>query len=154
MGIFDALTTAVPGLQAQSYALQNISGNIANSQTTGFKRADTSFSDFVTDNIPTRQISGGVEANSRATNSIQGSLQTSAVSTFMAIQGTGYFVVQQPTSFNGNLPVFGGGNVFTRRGDFQPDKNGYLVNGSGNFLMGIPVDLVTGAPTGSDPQEL
>ena len=33
MGIFDALTTAVSGLQAQSFALQNISGNIANSQT-------------------------------------------------------------------------------------------------------------------------
>jgi flagellar hook protein FlgE len=154
MGIFDALTTAVSGLQAQSYALQNISGNIANSQTTAFKRADTSFVDLVTDNIPTRQISGGVEANTRATNSIQGSLQTSAVSTFMAVQGNGYFVVQQPTSFNGNLPVFGGGNLFTRRGDFQPDKNGYLVNGSGYFLMGIPVDPVTGAPTGSVPQVL
>jgi len=38
MGIFDALTTAVSGLSAQSYALQNISGNIANSQTTAFKR--------------------------------------------------------------------------------------------------------------------
>ena len=43
MGIFDALTTAVAGLQAQSFALQNISGNIANSETTGFKETDTSF---------------------------------------------------------------------------------------------------------------
>ena len=43
MGIFDALTTAVAGLQAQSFALQNISGNIANSQTTGYKETDTSF---------------------------------------------------------------------------------------------------------------
>ena len=41
MGIFDALTTAVAGLQAQSFALQNISGNIANSQTTGYKETDT-----------------------------------------------------------------------------------------------------------------
>ena len=37
MGIFDALTTAVSGLQAQSFALQNISGNIANASTIGYK---------------------------------------------------------------------------------------------------------------------
>jgi flagellar hook protein FlgE len=36
MDIFGALTTAVGGLQAQSYALENIAGNIANSQTTAF----------------------------------------------------------------------------------------------------------------------
>src|SRR5713226_4693164 len=115
MGVFDALTTAVTGLQAQSFALQNISGNIANSQTTAVKRTDTSFGDLVTDNVPTRQVSGAVEANSRATNSIQGSLQASSVGPFMAIQGSGYFVVQQPTGTNGNAPIFGGGNLFTRR---------------------------------------
>lgn len=43
MGIFGALTTSVAGMRAQSYALENISGNIANSQTTAFKRIDTSF---------------------------------------------------------------------------------------------------------------
>src|SRR6201987_3304527 len=79
MGVFDALISAVTGLQAQSDALQNISGNIANSQTTAFKRTDTSFADLVTDNVPARQVSGSVEASSRATNSIQGSLQASSV---------------------------------------------------------------------------
>ena len=44
MGIFGALTTAVGGLRAKSYALENISGNIANSQTTAFKRIDYQFS--------------------------------------------------------------------------------------------------------------
>src|SRR5690242_12819147 len=48
MGIFDAMTTAVTGLQAQSFALQNISGNIANSQTVGFKETNTSFQELVT----------------------------------------------------------------------------------------------------------
>ena len=47
MGIFGALTTAVTGMRAQAYALQNISGNIANSQTTAFKRIDTSFEDLL-----------------------------------------------------------------------------------------------------------
>ena len=49
MGIFGALTTAVTGLRAQSYALENVSGNIANSQTTAFKRIDTSFIDLIPD---------------------------------------------------------------------------------------------------------
>ena len=52
MGIFGAMTTAVSGLRAQSYSLENISGNIANSQTTGFKRLDTSFVDLVPE-LPT-----------------------------------------------------------------------------------------------------
>ncbi|HKA73439.1 MAG TPA: flagellar basal body protein, partial [Xanthobacteraceae bacterium] len=62
MGIFDALTTAVTGMQAQSYALQNISGNIANSQTTAYKRTETSFQDMVRDAPPTRQTAGAVAA--------------------------------------------------------------------------------------------
>lgn len=43
MGLSDALTPAVSGLNAQSFAMQNISGNIANSQTTAYKGIDTSF---------------------------------------------------------------------------------------------------------------
>ena len=38
MGIFGALSTAVTGLRAQAFSLENISGNISNSQTVGFKR--------------------------------------------------------------------------------------------------------------------
>ena len=49
MGIFDALNTAVTGLQSQSFALQNISGNIANAQTTAYKGTDTSFEDLLSD---------------------------------------------------------------------------------------------------------
>ena len=63
MGIFDALNTAVGGLQSQSFALQNISGNIANSSTTGYKGIDTSFEDLIPDSTsPSRQVAGGVTA--------------------------------------------------------------------------------------------
>ena len=62
MGIFDALTTAVAGLQAQSFALQNISGNIANSQTTGYKETDTSFEDLVSAASQSQQTTDGVIA--------------------------------------------------------------------------------------------
>jgi flagellar hook protein FlgE len=93
MGIFNALTTAVGGLQAQSFALQNISGNIANSQTTGYKRTDTSFANLVADSSTSTQVAGGVQALSRGTNTVQGDIQASSISTFMAINGDGYFVV-------------------------------------------------------------
>jgi flagellar hook protein FlgE len=154
MGIFDALTTAVSGLTAQSFALQNISGNIANSQTTAFKRINTQFQDLIGDNLPSQQISGPVLANSVATNNVQGDIQNATTSTFMGIQGNGFFIVQKPSSFSGNLPVFGGVNLYSRRGDFQLDQNGFLVNGAGYYLMGIPVDATTGNPVGSIPQTL
>src|SRR5262249_27324174 len=154
MGIFDALTTAVSGLSAQSYALQNISGNIANSQTTAFKRINTQFDDLVADNLPSKQIAGGVIASSVATNNIQGDLQNAATSTFMAINGNGYFIVEKPATFTDNQPVFDGVNLYTRRGDFQLDKNGFLVNGAGYYLMGVPVDSTTGNPLGSIPTTL
>src|SRR3989442_10432375 len=79
MGIFGALTTAVTGMRAQSYALENISGNIANSQTTAFKRLDTSFEDLIPDQIPSKQLSGSVTANSRATNTVPGDLQGASI---------------------------------------------------------------------------
>jgi flagellar hook protein FlgE len=154
MGIFGALTTAVTGMRAQSFALENIAGNIANSQTTAFKRIDTSFVDLVPDQPPSKQLAGNVTAQARSTNTVQGDIQTASIGTFMAINGDGFFVIQKPSSVVDNRPVFSGINLYTRRGDFQPDKNGYLVNGAGYFLMGIPVDSTTGNLVGSVPQVL
>src|SRR5918994_2126153 len=91
MGIFGALTTAVTGMRAQAFALENVSGNIANSQTTAFKRVDTSFVDLIGDSTPSKQLAGNVTANSRSTNTVQGDIQTATISTFMAINGDGYF---------------------------------------------------------------
>ena len=118
-------------MRAQSYALENVSGNIANSQTTAFKRIDTSFVDLIPDEQPSKQLAGNVTANSRSTNTVQGDIQSASIGTFMAINGDGFFVVQKPSSFVDNRPVFDGIDNYTRRGDFQPDKNGYLVNGAG-----------------------
>jgi flagellar hook protein FlgE len=154
MGIFGALTTAVTGLRAQSFALENISGNIANSQTTAFKRVDTSFLDLIPDNPPAKQLSGTVAASSRATNTVQGDFQAASIGTFMAINGDGFFVVQKPEGFTDGRPTFAGADLYTRRGDFQTDKDGYLVNGAGYYLMGIPVDSKTGNLAGSVPQLL
>ena len=72
----------------------------------------------------------------------------------MAINGDGFFAVQKPGSVSDNNPVFDGVNRYTRRGDFSLDKNGYLVNGAGYYLQGVPIDPTTGNPSGSVPQVL
>jgi flagellar hook protein FlgE len=152
MGIFGALTTAISGLRAQSFALEHVADNIANSQTIGFKRTETSFVEVVSESTPKQQGSGVVIANSRATNTVQGDIQSSDVDTHIAINGDGYFVIEQQAGSSDGQPIFQGVDFYTRRGDFELDRNGYLVNGSGYFLKGLPLDPVTGNPTGSLPQ--
>lgn len=155
MGIFDALNTSVGGLQAQSFALQNISGNIANASTTGYKGIDTSFEDLIPDaTTPSKQVAGGVTAFAQSTITTQGTVTTTTVATNMAINGDGFFSVQKPSSMTDNVPVFSGDTDYTRRGDFQVNANGNLVNGAGYYLMGVAVDPKTGNPTGSEPAVL
>ncbi len=154
MGIFGALNAAVSGLRAQSFALENIAGNIANSQTTAFKRVDTSFADLVGNSVANvrHQTSGTVLAMARATNTVQGAIEASGVKTFMAINGDGYFAVQKKTAdFNGQA-VFSGNDLYSRRGDFTLDKQGHLVNGAGHYLMGRLVDPATGNAIGGTPE--
>lgn len=139
MGIFGAMNTAVSGLRAQSYALENISGNIANSQTVGFKRVETSFVDLIPDSVPSLAKAGSTMAFSRLTNTIQGGIVPTNVDGNMAINGDGYFVVSgriQPQDLGGAASQ----NLFTRRGDFTVDKDGRLVNGAGYYLKGYPVN--------------
>jgi flagellar hook protein FlgE len=150
MGIFDALNTAVAGLQSQSFALQNISGNIANASTIGYKGIDTTFEDLVAQSAgPTSQVAGGVQAFSQQTLTTAGTVTASTVATNMAINGDGFFSVMKPTSTVDNQPVFNGVTDYTRAGDFQVNANGNLVNGAGYYLMGVTVDPKTGNPLGS-----
>ncbi|TMJ21579.1 MAG: flagellar hook-basal body complex protein, partial [Alphaproteobacteria bacterium] len=155
MGIFDALNTSVGGLQAQSFALQNISGNIANASTTGYKGIGTSFEDLIPDaTTPSRQVAGGVTAFAQATITTQGTVSATTVATNMAINGDGFFSVQKASAVVDNVPVFTGVTDYTRRGDFQVNANGNLINGAGYYLMGVTVDPKTGNPTGNVPQVL
>ena len=154
MGIFGALSTSVTGLRAQAFALENISGNIANSQTTGFKRIDTDFRDLIPDAPQKLQVAGSVLAQSRSTNNVQGDVRTSSTETFMAINGSGFFVVEPPIGQADGGAIFSGANYYTRRGDFSLDKNGFLVNGAGYYLKGLPIDPSTSNVSGSVPQVL
>lgn len=139
MGIFGALQSAVSGLKAQSHAMENISGNIANSQTIGYKRIDTSFVDMIPDAPVKQQIAGAVSSYSRSMNTLRGDIQNAETETYMALNGNGFFVVE-----NGDGS---GGTFYTRRGDFDIDRNGYLVNGAGYRLTGLGMN--NGVVTGS-----
>lgn len=153
MGVFGALNTAVAGIQAQAFALENISGNIANSQTTGYKRYDTTFSDLVGggSDDPRLQVGGLVQSSTLPTNGVQGAIVSSDQTTYLAINGDGYFVVKETTSVVDGEAVFSGNDYYTRRGDFSVDKDGYLVNASGYYLSGFEVDSTTGNLTGNVP---
>jgi len=154
MGIYGAMSTAVTGLRAQSFALENISGNIANSQTTGFKRIDTDFKDLIPDAPQKRQTAGSVLAQSRSTNNLQGDVKSASTETFMAINGSGFFVVEPTIGQSDGTALFSGANYYTRRGDFEINKGGYLVNGAGYYLKGLPIDPQTRNISGSVPQVL
>ncbi|MBU1176567.1 MAG: flagellar hook-basal body complex protein [Alphaproteobacteria bacterium] len=151
MGIYGALATAVTGLRAQSFALENISGNIANSQTTGYKRIETDFLDLIPDAPVSRQTPGAVIGSSRATNTVGGDIKTASSDTYMALNGNGFFVVEQKIGQNDGNAVFGGTSYYTRRGDFDLDREGYLVNGAGYYLKGLPINQSTGNISGSVP---
>ncbi|HEX7777203.1 MAG TPA: flagellar hook protein FlgE [Parvibaculum sp.] len=151
MSFFGSMTTAITGIRAQSSALGYISDNIANSQTTGFKRTDASFYDIVTASSENFHQPGAVVAKPSFTNTVQGSVDASQVSTNMAINGEGFFIVSQRVATSDNNPVFQDVNYYTRRGDFQMDKNGYLVNGGGYYLQGLAIDPTTNNPVGSTP---
>jgi len=156
MGLLSAMNKSVGGINAQSFALENISGNIANSGTTAFKRTDTSFSDLVQGG--TSQVSnmaaGNVKASARSTIGIQGSIEGSDVETYMGIKGNGFFVVGQKAGEVDGSTTFASGNAYTRRGDFSLDKEGYLVNGAGYYLAGLAVDSSTNNPIGDTPEIL
>jgi len=153
MGIYGALSTAVSGLRAQAFALENISGNIANSQTTGYKRMETGFIDMVTDAAVGRQVAGAVSAYSRSTNDVRGDIINSSTGTHVALTGSGFFVVGERTGMSDGNSIIGGSNFYTRRGDFEMDREGYLVNGAGYYLKGVPIGA-TGNPIGSVPETI
>lgn len=140
MSLFGSMTTAISGLTAQSRALGNISDNVANSQTVGYKRVDTNFVSYITDSTVNRHLPGSVQARPDYRNSIQGTPTQSDNPLAMAIAGQGFFSVARPDgNANGGLQ-FDERQFYTRAGDFSVDENGYMVNGSGYYLQGWNAD--------------
>jgi flagellar hook protein FlgE len=142
--LFGALTVAVGGLTAQSNAIGNISDDLSNAQTTGFKAIGTTFLSLVTDSSATVNDPGGVTTIPQYQNDIQGNLVQSGTATSLAITGSGFFPVESATVDATGGTTFTGNDLYTRQGDFTLNNQGYLVNGSGYYLLGWSVDSTTG----------
>ena len=139
MSIFGALDTAISGLTAQSASFGNISDNIANSQTTGFKRVDTNFLNYLTASSATFNDPGSVVATPQYVNNVQGTITQSSNPLALAISGQGFFTVSSATASGSGGTTFAPQNLYTRDGNFQLNANGYLVNDNGNYLNGWSV---------------
>jgi flagellar hook protein FlgE len=148
MSINSAMLAGVSGLVANSSALAAISDNIANVNTVAYKRNQVDFSQFVTAQAVAGQYSaGGVAGVTRHFVSQQGLIQSSTSNTDLAISGDGFFVTSPNPTSVGTGPV-----EYTRAGSFTVDASGFLVNSSGLYLQGWPVQ--TNGTFAPDPSNL
>ena len=121
------------GLQSDSTALNTIANDLANMNTTAFKSQKVNFSDLFYQQIGSAgsgdpiQVGAGVQVSSIETAFAQGSINTTGNSTDVALNGSGFFVLSN-----------GGGQEYTRAGNFSLDSNGNLVTQNGLGVMGYP----------------
>jgi len=153
-----ALYSGGSGMTAQQMSIDNIANNLANSNTTGFKARRTQFQDLLYQSVLQPGAAAGAQTvvpsglqlglgTRPAANSIvfsQGSLTETDNTLDIAINGKGFFQVQQPD----------GTTAYTRSGNFQLNANGNVVDANGNPLVPpitIPAQAqtVTIAPDGT-----
>lgn len=129
MSLYGVLRTGVAGLSVQASKLGTVADNIANANTTGYKRSSVEFSTLVIGEKLDNYNPGGVTSNVRSHVTQQGGLLQTTSATDLAIEGNGFFVVND----------MDGRPFLTRAGAFVPDGNGRLINAGGYTLMGYPV---------------
>jgi flagellar hook protein FlgE len=142
-----SLFSGVSGLQNHQTRMDVIGNNLANINTTGFKRNRVNFQDIFYQQLqgaarPTETLGGvnpkevglGMSVASIDTIHIQGAFQTTAVPTDLAIQGNGFFILDDR-----------GSQVYTRAGNFALDQSQTLVNpGNGMKVMGWMAQEIDG----------
>ena len=140
MSLYGMMRTGVSGMNAQANRLSAVADNIANSDTTGYKRSSVEFSTLVMPTAGGAYNSGGVNSTVRSAISAPGVLQYTTSVSDLAVDGDGFFVVQDA----------GGTPYLTRAGSFVPDAQGRLVNAAGYQLMaysyenGVPAATANG----------
>jgi flagellar hook protein FlgE len=132
MSLFNTLATGASGLSATGSGLGIIGDNIANMNTTGFKKNVAQFEDMLPQSMGTRngvsQLGRGVSVAGIAVNFNPGSLESSSSALDVGIGGKGFFQVHDGTNY-----------LYTRNGSFHVDKDNYLVSGAGMRVQGYGV---------------
>jgi len=133
MSITGNLYTGASGLASHADAMNVISDNIANVNTTGFKSSRGNFSDVLGSMIAGKPAGAGSRLSSTQIDFSQGSLIGTGNTTDMAIRGEGFFLASG--IIDGVESTF-----FTRNGAFSIDADGNVVNGQGLRIQGNPTD--------------
>jgi flagellar hook protein FlgE len=128
MSLYGMMRTGSSGMNAQASRLSTVADNIANASTTGYKAASTEFSSLLLPSVSGNYNSGAVQTDIRYGISNQGALQYTSSTTDLAINGNGFFVVEDSN----------GTPFMTRAGSFVPNSSGELVNAGGYKLLGYP----------------
>lgn len=128
MSLYGMMRTGSSGMNAQASRLSTVADNIANAGTTGYKAASAEFSSLLLPSVSGNYNSGAVQTDIRYGISNQGALQYTSSTTDLAINGDGFFVVQDTN----------GTPFMTRAGSFVPNGSGELVNAGGYKLLGYP----------------
>jgi flagellar hook-basal body protein len=145
MSLFGSLFTGVSALSGQSQATAMISNNIANVNTTGFKRSEAAFYSLVTTEGRSSRYSPGTVAVNRIQRvDQQGPIQQTSSSTDVAISGNGFFAVKRDSDPNSDNEF-----LYTRNGSFSEDSQGFLRNTAGFYLYGWPLDSDNNIPAAS-----
>ncbi|MGB6940885.1 MAG: flagellar hook protein FlgE [Bryobacteraceae bacterium] len=123
-----SFSIALSGLTADSAALDVVGNNLANLNTTGYKDSTVSFYDLLQQSVAggSTQIGGGVSAPQTERLFTQGSIAATGGNYDAAIQGNGFFVVQDPS----------GNTLYTRAGNFQLNAQGDLTTATGQIVQG------------------
>ena len=145
----DALYTAATGMEAQEANIDNTANNLANVNTTGFKKSRVEFEDLVYEEMTTAgtststteessigfEVGQGVRATGTARDFGRGNLRATDGPLDMGIQGRGLFQITLPT----------GETAYTRAGAFHLSGDGLLVTAEGNSVepqLTIPPDAI------------
>ncbi|MFN7204750.1 MAG: flagellar hook protein FlgE [Burkholderiales bacterium] len=123
---------SLSGLNAASKNLEIIGNNVSNANTVGFKSSRAQFADIYANSLlgSGKNSAGiGVTVQSIAQQFGQGNITVSSNPLDVAINGSGFFRLST-----------GGAITYTRNGQFQVDKDSYLVNASGARVTGYPAD--------------
>jgi flagellar basal-body rod protein FlgG len=138
-----SLYSAATGMEAQQVNLNTISNNIANVNTTGFKKSKVEFQDLLYQNprqaggeagagdiVPTSvELGNGVRVSSTSKVFTQGQLTETGQELDLAIEGKGFFQVNHP---DGNI-------VYSRDGALKISPTGEIVNSDGMALTGLGI---------------
>lgn len=131
MSISGSMYAGISGLTVHSQAMSVIGNNLANSSTIGYKSATTQFEDVFYSTVSTsnglNQVGHGATVASIYQDFSQGSYESSTSETAVAVGGNGFFMVNNPTT---------GDKYYTRAGNFDFDKNGYLIDSHGYQVQG------------------